>query len=220
MSTSRRKTLRRKVWGSARTRARNRFAKGDYEIEPEWLDPKDSWNSYAQYWSKREWRWMLKNQHKRWARQPDVVASVLSWMPMSEKFEEQYGIFMERCSKCHEKIGALGRSTFVNEKWVCYRCERKVENEQKERRSRELAYALLPQDFVEEIEEHGYSIKKACGRHFRVTKHGKVTDNEWGFEYNIDNTQPRLNGWDRIIQVWLTLKYRPQRIIEAGRKTV
>lgn len=122
---------KRCTWGSIRSRARQRFSRGDYEVEPDWLRPeRTAWDT----WDASRIRWKLKNRRprKRWSY--DDIRMWLRGMHGADGLEAKYGIDTYRTVCCGARVdpggwmtpwGMVRRGDGV---WRCASCGRDPRN--------------------------------------------------------------------------------------------
>jgi len=113
------KILKRRTWGGVRSRIRQKFSNGDYEIGPEFLNTKDSF-SYRYNGDSSRARWKLKNRVGSMKKNLSFVYCLLSGMSDTVEIEKLYGVFVPRCSLCGKKMHY--RFVLVDEELVCWDC--------------------------------------------------------------------------------------------------
>lgn len=217
------KFIKRRTWGSIRSRLRSRFAVNNHELEPEFLKPERTlWG-----WDSSRLRWQLEHHHDRFAKNLPTVLSYLSGMEKgTEKLERQYGVFFPRCIKCNSKCNYL--KTDMNDKelyGLCNRCAQpilnrryKLEQDAREARSLLLARRMLPAQAMEQINELGYTTIVFDDWTYLLGYTGKIYNFTTSMDYCVHPRDWQISNWDRVISLYLLLRQRPLMVEEISHK--
>lgn len=201
----------RRSWGSVRSRIRQRFAKGNYELEPSDLRANDSWEMHH-HWDKGRMREKLKLHRKRFRRLDWILSSVIGSGRGTENLERMFGFFFPRCTKCGERVWHL----YIDDEMagLCNSCARPIiekryqlVDEQRKLRAEKLAARLIPGVYLHLLKFESVRVKGSNGMEYVMTRYGGIYNMTLKQSYCV---HPRTGWggncyWDRIIEMYILL---------------
>lgn len=205
----------RRSWGSVRSRVRQRFAKGNYEIEPDYLRANDSWELH--HISDGRLRERLKLHKDRFRKVPWILNMVIGYgKGDTSGLERMFGMFYPRCTKCGEKLWHL----YLEDELagLCNQCAAPIIQRREEERTmpfREraeaLARRLLPDEVRMRFMTPGWvRIMGSNGTNYRLDKNGWVYNEDAHQSYCVHPKTGFLQScfWDRVVEMYLLLRWR------------
>jgi len=212
---------RRRSWGANRSKVRQRFAKGDFEIEADFLRPHDSHGMWS-HWDYSRMREKLERHPKRYRRTwlVDAVLGNLKGGDTSE-LERRFGTFYPRCAGCGKRAqnwNFFNRLYDEDASGLCDTCARPI-IEERERRLREvrnaramvLAEKLLPRYVFEDMAQKGWTSLRVRTMlvndnvyssprdvEYRLLKDGRVYNATTRESYCIHPAERGVVGWCTI----------------------
>lgn len=203
---------KRRSWGRTRSKLRQRFSKGNYEVEPEYLKPERTcWGS----WDTSRMRWKLKHHHDRYAKNIPFLSGFLYNMKGSEELLKAYGLGFMPCVKCgtHE-VRYIDRDDLYTY-GLCHNCASpiisrryKEAEENRAARGRELARSMLPREVIRALDTVGYLEVRCQLYTYLLSWRGTLYNETTGQHYCV-HPRTQTSDWDRVIQFWLLLRSRP-----------
>jgi hypothetical protein len=212
---------KRRSWGKIRSKLRQRFTKGNYEVEPEYLKPERTcWG----HWDTSRLRWKLKHHHDKYAKNIPFVSAYIYNMKGNKELLKQYGLGFVECSHCRERevryIDVNDQETFG----LCLSCaspileRRRHEAEEKRTyRGRLLARSMLPPEVIKALDTIGYIEVRCQQIIYLLSYRGTLFNATTGQHYCI-HPNTMVSDWDRVIQFWLLLKSNSKLIEERAHK--
>lgn len=228
MSGERRKNkfIKRRSWGGIRCRLRQRFAKGQYEVGPEFLRPERTCYNFGGDPSRV--RWQMKNHPERFKKNKDNIIYFIANMRGSEWFERRFGIHFLRCRTCGEKIWHRFLDDLLD--GLCNKCARpfinkryEIQTEAQRRRAEQLAIAMLPAIVVAELKTIGWTrINAPNSIVYYLTKEGTVYNATLRQYYCVHPATGWLGAcyWDRLVEMWILLRQVPAMVEAKAHKSL
>jgi hypothetical protein len=216
-----RRYFKRRTWGRIRSKLRQRFSKGNYEVEPEYLRPEKS--CYGS-WDPSRMRWQFKHHHERYAKNIPFVSALLYGMKGNKELLREYGLGFLECIQCGENevrhIDEKDQETFG----LCHFCaspilerRRHEVEERRAARSRLLARSMLPREVIQTLDAVGYLEVRTELYTYLLSYRGTLYNATTGQHYCVHPNVPTPD-WDRVILFWLLLKNNLKLIEERAHK--
>jgi len=212
---------KRRSWGRIRSKLRQRFAKGNYEVEPEYLKPERTCWSHC---DNARMRWKFEHHHDRYAKNIPMVSAYLYGMKGNKELLKQYGLGFIECFKCSERevryIDIHDKETFG----LCLACASPIiqrryheAEEQRARRGRLLARSMLPREVITTLDTIGYLEVRTQLYTYLLSYRGTLFNATTSQHYCV-HPSTTVSDWDRVIQFWLLLKSNLKLIEDRANK--